>query len=282
MRKLLSQLDLFLKKIKIDENLGGIRTKKFFKNLIKGLRIGLDEQTENFVYRSGFFPNDLFHKFASGKSSDVMKQSVDAALDSLVFYVEVDLVFDALIEAANIGGQSFLEKAKLDGVFILTNQDITNALKARQTMLIGSTDPMTGKILGKGLLDETTRDHLAGILSRGFEEGLSEFEIKEELLKKMKNLNPMRAELIAHAEIANAVHSMELEAAIRNGATQKRWITSHDARVTPECMANERQDFITVTSEFLSGHQSPPRFPRCRCHLEYQYSPLDQIIWTGK
>lgn len=280
LRKAISAIDGFLKKVKVDENLGGVRSKKFFKNLVKGMEKAFDEQIEDFV-KGDFFPRDELVRFSNAQSPDSLKDEVERSLNGLVFFVEVDLLFDALFEGANVGGQSFFDKGNIDGVFFLTNKDIIEALRGRQNQLIGQIDPDTGRLMGRGLLDNTTRDHIAGILAKGFEEGLSEFDIKEQLLKKMKRLNPMRAELIAHAEVANAVHSMELEAAQRNGSSQKRWVTSHDPRVTPECRENEDQDWIAVKDTFLSGHLNPPRFPRCRCHLEYLDPPLDQVIWDG-
>jgi hypothetical protein len=98
--------------------------------------------------------------------------------------------------------------------------------------------------------------------------------LKDRLYNKKINY---RAQLIARTEISTAVNNAQLadinsriEANELPADMQKRWSTIGDERTSEECLLNEAQGWLPLDGVFQSGHEHPPRFPSCRCGLQFR------------
>lgn len=75
------------------------------------------------------------------------------------------------------------------------------------------------------------------------------------------------AGMIALTETTRASSLAALEVYQAAGVNMVRWVTAHDARVCPECRANENEGPVIAGQQFVSGAYAPPQHPRCRCAL---------------
>lgn len=131
-------------------------------------------------------------------------------------------------------------------------------------------------------IDETTREQIAEIVTRGANEGKPYSAVAAEIRKRfaeMGELKPQRhirdrATLIAVTEAGNAYSESTLIVArdLTAGglAMVKSWMTIGDDRVSAGCRANQAQGWIDAADAFSSGHDRPLRFPGCRCILLIQ------------
>lgn len=98
--------------------------------------------------------------------------------------------------------------------------------------------------------------------------------IKDRIYNKKINY---RAQLIARTEMSNGINTAQMadmNARIERGdlpqAMEKRWSTVGDDRVSAKCQDNENDGWIYIKDAFTSGHERPPRFPGCRCGLQFR------------
>lgn len=90
-----------------------------------------------------------------------------------------------------------------------------------------------------------------------------------------KKLN-YRAQLIARTEMSNAINQAQMAdintrvAEGRLDQQEKRWSTIGDDRVSDGCTTNEAEGWILFKDTFISGHDAPPRFPGCRCGMQFR------------
>lgn len=154
------------------------------------------------------------------------------------------------------GGQMLYDKVGVKGVFDLKDPDLIRILGERTNYIIDT-------------VDKTTKEWIVNQIQNGVDKGLSNREIAINISSKGKDIALWRAELITHAETANAMNTVEHKQMKTMGYTKKRWITSGDDRVTPECRANERLGEVPIDYRYGSeGVLYPPRFSRCRCYHE--------------
>jgi len=131
-------------------------------------------------------------------------------------------------------------------------------------------------------INDTTRGYINTIVVNGVDEGWSYNRMAKALTDRFEEFaigKPQhhiqsRAHLIAITEAGNAYEAAgravvdDLAAA---GLTiEKKWLTVGDDRVSDGCRENEGDDWISLDSEFTSGHQHPLRFPGCRCTILYR------------
>lgn len=94
-------------------------------------------------------------------------------------------------------------------------------------------------------------------------------------LKKDLAFSTDRARMVARTETASALGQGQKEAARSQGRTEKRWVTQGDNRVNEEiCATNGDQDWIPITAEFQSGHDTIPGHINCRCVVQYRNTPI--------
>lgn len=124
-------------------------------------------------------------------------------------------------------------------------------------------------------IQETTKESLKTVITTGLDEGWSYSQTAREIRKLYDGpITVKRAQLIATHEAAQAYEygnfafgkSIEDDGIIM----RKRWVTSHDDRVSDGCQENEDAGAIPLDEDFPSGDQTPPRFPGCRCYCAYE------------
>ena len=138
------------------------------------------------------------------------------------------------------------------------------------------------------MINETTRDEIRRMVTRGVEQGLSYDQVAKDITARFREFavgKPQlhiesRAHLVAVTEAANGYEEGsrsvvgELEAA--GIPMEHKWLTVGDERVSDGCRDNQAAGWIANASEFPSGHERPPRFPGCRCTALYQRKPTPQ------
>lgn len=102
---------------------------------------------------------------------------------------------------------------------------------------------------------------IAAILARGG----SEAEIAAEIEALLSNVE--QATVIAITEITRAAGYGAAAAYSSANSPLVEWVTAHDARVCPECDANEAAGPRYLGTPFPSGAIMPPQHVRCRCAL---------------
>ena len=125
-------------------------------------------------------------------------------------------------------------------------------------------------------LPESTRARVnmlvADTISRG--ESLGKLQ---KALRSDKSFSADRARMVARTETATALGQGHKQAARADGRTQKRWVTQADSLVNPEiCNANSLQDWIAITDDFQSGHDTIPGHINCRCVVQYRDTPISE------
>lgn len=268
--------------MQIDNN-KDITEQPYFKKFRSIIEKALNDQVDDFVNQSGFFPYWRLQKAYGSKDTTAdIASDVEKSTEAITLFIGVDEVYNVLVVPAEAGGKSYLDKVGIKGTFKLANNDLLKRIKERQDFLIGSVNPISGRVMGRGLLDTTTIEWISGVLTRGLIGGKSNKDIGKDLLEHKKIINKNRAEMIANAEISNSIMSMERETALRNGSQEKLWDTANDLRVTGECRKNERFGWHNINEPCPSGHLAPPRFPRCRCVMQYSKPPSTDAFWLGE
>lgn len=116
------------------------------------------------------------------------------------------------------------------------------------------------------LIDETTRASIKNIIDAGVVDGLGVDEVAKQISDQYTMFGRVRSKLIAHNEIAQVHSQAEMLSYKESGVVEsKYWWSAHDDKVSRGCLANQAQGSIPLNKEFQSGHQAPPRHPRCRC-----------------
>lgn len=131
-------------------------------------------------------------------------------------------------------------------------------------------------------VDQGTRDILRQIIIDAVDSGQGWRETERQIKSRFEEFSSTkpqrhirtRARLVARTESAmayaegkhGAIQDMR-EVGIR---IEKYWRTSHDVRVSDGCRTNEGVGWIPDAEAFPSGHMRNPRFPGCRCTVQYR------------
>jgi HK97 family phage portal protein len=83
-----------------------------------------------------------------------------------------------------------------------------------------------------------------------------------------------RARTIARTETAKALGQGQKTAAKSQGRSQKRWLSQGDGEVSSLCQLNSEQDWIPIDEPFISGDETIPQHPNCRCTVIYRDTPI--------
>lgn len=115
-------------------------------------------------------------------------------------------------------------------------------------------------------IDETTRSQIKRIIDQAIEAGKGVPEVAREINNQFTMFGKVRSQLIAHNEIAEVYSQAEMMSYRESGVVKgKKWYTAGDDKVSQGCYDNEKQGVIGINKQFQSGHDAPPRHPRCRC-----------------
>lgn len=170
------------------------------------------------------------------------------------------------------GAQSRINKLRLGQFGINFNLTNTRAVQ----FLNGLTNlHLSDK---QGSITRTTKNGIIKVISEGAQEGLSYGEMAKRIrdLGEAGIFSPARSQLIATRTIAEGYEfgnrEPMKEAQDKGLRVQKSWVTVGDDKVTPECAANEDEEWLEMDEAHSSGDQNPPRLenPRCRCSEAYR------------
>lgn len=120
-------------------------------------------------------------------------------------------------------------------------------------------------------INDTTRQAVQALIEQAQRENWAYTKLATALRKQFAEFSKSRAKLIAVTEIGQAYTDGQMAAAMKRErlgiAMEKKWNDSGDGRVSDGCHDNSAQGWIPLARSFASGHQSPLRFPGCRCSM---------------
>jgi phage portal protein BeeE len=135
-------------------------------------------------------------------------------------------------------------------------QSILDSIEARTEWLLKGDGTYKG-------VDEATSQQIATLIKDNASLGVLEILKKlEELVPKM---SPVKAEMIAYTEVAEAVEGSREKMYLENfqGGT-KEWMTGVND-VCDLCRGNEAEGRISISSNHASGNSRPTAHPKCGC-----------------
>jgi len=274
--RLLREINNFFKRNKTNSVLESIQRSKKFKEMTNDIYSSFLIQISQLL-RTDFLKQirDSISKqeepIWTEKDEEEIRRIIDKNLKPLSEFLPLTSLIGYYIWLAEVGGQSFLDKVGIRLEFNLTNKDMIGQLVERVDLLITT-------------VDDTTKEWIGNQVMEGKKLGLSDNAIANNLRKKVPETYKNRTETIVRTEMSEIVNRTELQTAVNNNATGKKWITVGDDRVSDACNANEEEGLVGIDVVFSSGHSRPPEHPNCRCLLEYS-TPLivhDKVGWTGQ
>lgn len=146
----------------------------------------------------------------------------------------------------------------------------------------------TGSLVASYGIEETSKQRVRTILTRGFVNEWDTRKIARELRTEMGGWSKRRAEMIARTEISEAWNSTQYEVLARNGWERRVWLSAEDERVdygdpSGPCVQNAEAGAVPMLQPFPSGAYYPPTHPRCRCSVSPApgFGPGEREPWTG-
>ena len=204
-----------------------------------------------------------------------VSESVATHIPPSTNYISSAVMFGAYAYFANLGGQSFLDKAGIDRRFSAEQQELQSRMVARADTLIMQTD-------------KTTQTWLAKTITDGRREGMSYPQIANNIRHKIPETYSKRAEKIARTEMAELVNDYEFRAARMNGAVSKTWRAAGD-NICEVCMSYDGEGVgMDALYEYKmdSGEKHmfirPPAHPYCKCLLDYDVPITMRGEWLDK
>lgn len=120
-------------------------------------------------------------------------------------------------------------------------------------------------------INDTTRAAVQALIEQAQRENWAYTKLATALRKQFAEFSKSRARLIAVTEIGQAYTDGQMAAAQKRErlgvTTEKKWNDSGDGKVSDGCRQNSAQGWLPLAQPFSSGHQSPLRFPGCRCSM---------------
>ena len=134
------------------------------------------------------------------------------------------------------------------------------------------------------LVNDTTKETIRGVVTRGLEKGASYDEVARQITKRFNEFavgKPQlhiqsRAHLVAINENAVGYAYGETTLIDEIEATgiemEKHWADVGDNDVSDGCARNTADGWIPTKQAFSSGDMTYPRFPGCRCNVHRRVS----------
>lgn len=120
-------------------------------------------------------------------------------------------------------------------------------------------------------INDITRAAVQALIEQAQRENWAYTKLATALRRQFAEFSATRAKLIAVTEIGQAYTDGQMAAAQKRErlgvTTEKKWNDSGDGRVSDGCRQNSAQGWLPLAQAFSSGHQSPLRFPGCRCSM---------------
>jgi len=205
--------------------------------------------------------------FSESAVSDFDDLFDDATLDTSADMIDI---LQSSVEAAVLnGGKALIRDFKASINFSLTNPRAIAYTKNY------AANAITG-------IDSTTKDDIRRIVLAGISDGASYSEVASNIKARYAQYAQgvpqrhirSRAELISVTEMGNAYqagNAAGAQALSANGLKlEKYWLTSGDDKVSDGCIDNQADGWIDLNSVHSSGHNTPLRFPGCRCVEQYR------------
>lgn len=115
-----------------------------------------------------------------------------------------------------------------------------------------------------------TRQRVNVLVANNIEKGES-LQTLQKALREDVAFSAERARTVARTETATALGQGGREAALIDGRNEKHWRTQGDDRVSQTiCAPNERAGWVKIINPFVSGHETVPGHPNCRCTVSYR------------
>lgn len=220
---------------------------KVYQDFQKKLERLLNNQVKAIANYKETLP--LLMSLAKAASSELQNQ-VSVLVSKFTFQGELNLQ-DFLVWAGTQGGQSFLDKMDIYGVFGLTNPKVIEYFGNYTNLRIST-------------VNDYTKKWISETIQRGKSEGLTPFQVQQLLIDEGKKIDALRAERIVLSETAKAMTYVERESSHRMGLTTFEWHTSRDERVCNICgpLDGKKSDENGI---YEGGIDGPPAHVSCRC-----------------
>ena len=198
---------------------------------------------------------------------------------------DFDAMFDSAIEVTVSSGEEILTKG-LDGAMHSGYTDLAEEIRMAKAFQLD--DPLATAWAKEraaeavSQVNDTTKETIRGIVSKGIEEGMDYDTIAGRITKRFGEFaigKPQqhiqsRAHLVAINENALAYEHGQRQLVDEIQATgidmEKSWATVGDGDVSAGCQRNQDAEWVPAAAEFPSGDQNPPRFPGCRCSSRHR------------
>jgi len=129
--------------------------------------------------------------------------------------IDKDEALSYLFYACNLGGQTGLDKLRVDAEFDLENPKLLSLMDARVAIFMD-------------MIDETTKSWIARTVEEGVKNDLTSYDIASFLKSQAENVASIRGPNIAEYEGILAMGEAEMMVYKKYGIKTKKWTTSHD------------------------------------------------------
>jgi len=178
---------------------------------------------------------------------------------------------DGLVPAVSQGYSAMAEEVGMQDAFKLKQPEAVKWARTQAAVDVSA-------------VNDTTKETIRGMVTRGLEQGASYDEVARQISKRFEEFaigKPQlhiesRAHLVAINE--NAVGYAHGETTLIDEIEstgikmEKSWHTVGDDNVSDGCQRNADNGWIQNDEAFDSGDLTYPRFPGCRCNVQYRVS----------
>ena len=206
--------------------------------------------------------------------SESVESDFDAMFDSAI-KVTVrngeEIFADGLVPAVSQGYSALAEEVGMQDAFKLKQPEAVKWARTQAAIDVSA-------------VNDTTKETIRGMVTRGLEKGASYDEVARQISKRFTEFavgKPQahiqsRAHLVAINENAVGYAHGELTLVGEIESTgirmEKSWHTVGDDRVSDGCQENADAGWIPSDEAFPSGHMNYPRFPGDRCNVQWRVS----------
>ena len=210
---------------------------------------------------------------AAGKFTiDVLIEDGPLNLEDSIF---IQTMFDPIAQAVALGAQTGEKLYSVNVGMSQTSANVQRTAREQIAQLVGKSIDKNGIIIDNPKAEYRISDATRKQISESIRTSLSLGENQQSAVERLSNTikDAKRAEMIARTEAVNAYQNGILLTGKESGAVGKEWET---LGADDFCGDNQAQGIIGINESFVSGDDSPPAHPNCRCSiiLIYPEDPL--------